>query len=214
MSTPPEQTGDAQSRKDSKRSLGWIATVLVFLAGIGFVGVANLAIEYTNTTEFCTSCHTMQTNFSEYKESMHFQNPSGVQATCADCHVPKALGPKLVVKIVAAKDVYHELMGTIDTPEKFEARRWVMANRIWSRMKATDSRECRTCHDYADMELSAQDRVARSRHSRAEDKGETCIDCHKGIVHTLPDEPEDDADAGVAEDSPEPGEQDPGKGPG
>jgi cytochrome c-type protein NapC len=133
----------------------------------------------------------MQTNFAEYKESMHFQNPSGVQATCADCHVPKELVPKLVVKIVAAKDVYHELMGTVDTPEKFEARRWIMANRIWARMKATDSRECRTCHDFANMELSAQDRSARNKHSRAEDKGETCIDCHKGVVHTLPDEPED-----------------------
>ena len=198
MSQPPEQPEDARARNSSKRQLlGWTAVGLVFLAGIAFVGTVNFAIEQTNTTEFCTSCHTMQTNLAEYKESMHFQNPSGVQATCADCHVPKELVPKLVVKIVAAKDVVHELMGTVDTPEKFEARRWIMANRIWTRMKATDSRECRTCHDFANMELSAQDRSARNKHSRAEDKGETCIDCHKGVVHTLPDEPEDPEGAGT-----------------
>jgi cytochrome c-type protein NapC len=198
MSNAPEQHSDARTRRGPKRRLGWIVVSLVFLAGIASVGAVNFAIEYTNTTEFCTSCHTMQTNFAEYKESMHFQNPSGVQATCADCHVPKELGPKLVTKIVAAKDVYHEVMGTIDTPEKFEARRWVMANRIWAKMKATDSRECRTCHDYANMELSAQDRTGRNKHSRAVDKGETCIDCHKGVVHTLPDEPKspDGAPAG------------------
>jgi len=193
MSLPPKQTGEARTRTGAGRRLGWLALSLAFLAGIAFVAAANFAIEYTNTQEFCVSCHTMQTNFLEYKESMHFQNPSGVKATCADCHVPKELIPKLVVKLVAVKDVVHEALGTIDTPEKFEARRWVMANRIWARMKGTDSRECRTCHTFAAMELSAQDRTARARHSRAEDKGQTCIDCHKGVVHTQPDPPDETA---------------------
>lgn len=44
-------------------------------------------------------------------------------------------------------------------------------------------------HEYANMELSAQDRTARSKHSRAIGKGETCIDCHKDVVNSLPDEP-------------------------
>ncbi|MGQ9658550.1 MAG: NapC/NirT family cytochrome c [Thermochromatium sp.] len=86
------------------------------------VWAIDFGIRTTNTLEFCTSCHTMQTNFEEYKESRPYKNTSGVQATCADYHVPKPLGPKLVTKIVAAKDGYHEIMGTIDTPEKFEAR--------------------------------------------------------------------------------------------
>ncbi|AFL76280.1 NapC/NirT family cytochrome c [Thiocystis violascens] len=172
------------------RRFSLLALVLVFLAGIAFVGTANYAITATNTLEFCTSCHTMQTNYQEYQETLHFKNPSGVQATCADCHVPKEIGPKLITKIVAAKDVYHEIMGTIDTPEKFEARRWHMANNVWKKMKASDSRECRTCHDFANMDLSEQSRSARSRHAAAEDKGETCIDCHKGVVHHEPDEPD------------------------
>jgi cytochrome c-type protein NapC len=165
---------------------------LVFLAGIGFAGAMTGGLAYSNRMELCVSCHSLQVPYAEYRESVHFKNASGVQATCADCHVPREFFPKLHAKIMALKDVYHELVGTIDTPEKFEAQRWAMANRVWDRMKATDSRTCRTCHDFSNMDLSAQSRSARSRHGAAEDRGQTCIDCHKGIVHHLPDEPPED----------------------
>ncbi len=172
----------------------------IFAAGIIFAGLFNAGLAHTNTTEFCTSCHTMQTNLEELQQSVHWQNASGVHAGCADCHVPQPFIPKMIAKVMAAKDVYHEFMGTIDTPEKYEAHRWNMASRVWEKMKATDSRECRSCHEYAHMDLAAQDRSARNRHSNAPDKGDTCIDCHKGIAHTLPEEPEEvDPDAGTAQ---------------
>ena len=81
--------------------------------------------------------------------------------------------------------------GKIDTREKYNEHRWELANRVWDSMKATDSRECRNCQTFESMDLSEQDRSARKKHSRAIDKGETCIDCHKGIAHEEPDEPED-----------------------
>ncbi|EXJ14882.1 NapC/NirT family cytochrome c [Imhoffiella purpurea] len=177
--------------KTSSRRISMITAGYLFAAGILFVWGIDFAIKSTNTLEFCTSCHTMSTNFEEYKKSLHYKNASGVQATCADCHVPKPLGPKLATKIIAAKDVYHEVVGTIDTPEKFEARRWHLANMVWDRMRASDSRECRSCHDFANMDLSEQGRSARSRHAAAQDKGQTCIDCHRGIVHYEPDPPEE-----------------------
>jgi len=167
-----------------------IVSALIFVAGIVFAGLFNAGLAHTNTTEFCTSCHSMQTNLEELQQSVHWQSASGVHAGCADCHVPKPFIPKMIAKIMAAKDVYHEVMGTIDTPEKYEAHRWDMASRVWAKMKATDSRECRSCHDFAHMALDTQSRSARARHSSAPDKGETCIDCHQGIAHTLPDEPE------------------------
>jgi len=164
-----------------------------FLLGALFFGGSSAVLGYTNTTEFCTSCHSMKTNHEEYKESMHFKNPSGVVAECADCHVPKQLGPMLWAKIVAVKDVYHEIVGTIDTEEKFEARRWEMANRVWDKMRATNSRECRNCHSFSAMDLAEQDKMARKKHEDAEQKGKTCIDCHKGIAHEEPDEPDDES---------------------
>jgi cytochrome c-type protein NapC len=165
---------------------------LVFVAGIVFAGLGNMGLSATNEMDFCTSCHSMKVNLEEYKETIHYQNASGVRATCSDCHVPEPFFPKMVAKVVAAKDVYHEIIGTIDTKEKYEQHRWDMASRVWEKMRATDSRECRSCHDYTSMDLSEQGRSARKRHGRAMDEGKTCIDCHKGIAHEEPDEPEEE----------------------
>lgn len=186
----PGQNND----NSTKRPLGKTLLIFgaIFLLGMFGLGGVNTFFAATNTMEFCTSCHTMQTNFEEYKDTIHYKNGSGVQATCADCHVPKSFWPKLHAKIVAAKDVYHEIIGTIDTPEKFEEHRWDMASRVWAKMKATDSRECRNCHDFDNMDLSAQGRSARKQHARAPMQGKTCIDCHKGIAHIEPEEPEED----------------------
>jgi nitrate/TMAO reductase-like tetraheme cytochrome c subunit len=167
--------------------------VIGALGGIIFWGGFNTAMELTNTTEFCISCHEMRDNvYQEYKETIHYKNISGVEASCSDCHVPKPWIYKVIRKIQASNELYHKALGTIDTPEKFNTHRWKMANRVWKAMKETDSRECRNCHKYDSMDLSEQDRTARKKHSRAIDEGKTCIDCHTGIAHELPDEPEDD----------------------
>ncbi|HCO78214.1 MAG: NapC/NirT family cytochrome c [Hydrogenophilus thermoluteolus] len=168
----------------------WVLGVVIFAAGAVAVGAVNAFFEYTNTTEFCTSCHTMQWNKAEWMETVHYKNRVGVKAECADCHVPKEFFPKVAAKIIAVKDIYHHLIGTIDTKEKFEAHRWTMANRVWEKMKATDSRECRTCHEFADMDLTEQGRSARRKHEAAAMEGKTCIECHQGIAHSLPKEPE------------------------
>ena len=170
-------------------------TLAIFVAGILFWAAFNSALHYTNTMEFCTSCHSMQTNLREYQETVHYKNASGVRAVCADCHVPRAFFPKMKAKILAYKDVLGEIMGELDTPEKYEAHRWEMANAVWDKMKATDSRECRECHAWDTMDLGEQDRMARKRHARARDQGKTCIDCHKGIAHEEPDEPDEEEDA-------------------
>ena len=169
-----------------------IFVVFIFVLGMFGLGTVNTVFSYTNEMDFCTSCHSMKINLEEYKETVHYKSASGVRATCADCHVPKAFFPKLQAKILAAKDVYHEIIGTVDTKEKYEAHRWDMASRVWAKMKANDSRECRSCHAFDAMDLSEQDRSARKKHPRAQMKGQTCIDCHKGIAHEEPEEPDEE----------------------
>jgi cytochrome c-type protein NapC len=192
MSAPPNAPRDSSKRSANRKGgIRLLVVVFLFAAGVAFAGLFNAGLAYTNEMDFCVSCHTMQTNYNEYKESLHYKNQSGVQATCSDCHVPKPFLPKMKAKIIAAKDVYHEILGTIDTPEKFEAHRWDMASRVWDKMRKSNSRECRSCHELANMDLSEQGRSARSRHARAEEKGQTCIDCHTGVVHYEPEEPDD-----------------------
>jgi cytochrome c-type protein NapC len=177
-----------------------VVLALGVVGGIVFWGGFHTAMEVSNTMAFCTGCHEMRdTVYAEYKESVHYRNASGVQATCADCHVPREWGHKVVRKIQATNELYHKALGTIDTPEKFEAKRWELANRVWNKMRETDSRECRNCHDFDAMDLSEQDRSARKKHANAPVRGKTCIDCHKGIAHAYPDRPEVDDEAEVAQ---------------
>lgn len=163
---------------------------LLAVAGLALViGGFTTAVESTNTLEFCTSCHDMSYNFEEYKRTIHYSNPSGVRAICSDCHVPqKNWFTEMNRKLVAGKDVWAEIMGTIDTKEKFEAKRMVMAKREWARMKESDSIGCRNCHSFEGMDLESQAKGARSQHTDAasSSSGKTCIDCHKGIAHKLP----------------------------
>jgi len=183
-----------RTRAFLKRRSPLVVLLLGMVGGILFWGGFNTAMEMSNSMTFCVSCHEMRdTVYQEYQESVHFRNPSGVQATCADCHVPRPWVHKVVRKIQATNELYHKVMGTVDTPEKFEARRWELANRVWEKMRATDSRECRNCHDFTAMELSEQDRSARKKHSLAPQEGKTCIDCHKGIAHQYPKRPEGSA---------------------
>jgi cytochrome c-type protein NapC len=158
-----------------------------FFAGIIFWGGFNTAMEATNTLEFCITCHEMRdTVYQEYQKTIHYQNRTGVRAICSDCHVPKDWVHKMARKIQASNELYGKVMGTIDTPEKFEAKRLELAEHEWRRMKASDSRECRNCHSFAGMNGEAQKQRARKQHELAQRDGGTCIDCHKGIAHNKP----------------------------
>ena len=166
---------------------GWIGVVLLFAAGIVSWAGFNFVLEETNTEAFCISCHEMKsTTYEEYRTSTHALSRSGMRATCPDCHVAKPFLPKMVAKVRASKDLFHSILGTIDTTEKFEARRLQMAEAVWTRMKETDSRECRNCHDNLSFDFAKQSRRAVAQHEEGIAEGKTCIDCHKGITHKLP----------------------------
>jgi cytochrome c-type protein NapC len=167
-----------------------------FVVGILFWGGFNTGMEMTNTLEFCTTCHEMRdTVYQEYKETIHYSNRSGVRAICSDCHVPKDWVHKLIRKSKASLEVWGKLTGSIDTKEKFEAKRMTLAGHEWERMKESNSRECRNCHNFDAMSAELQKQTPYRKHMKAKEAGKTCIDCHKGIAHQLPkeyEEPDED----------------------
>ncbi len=178
----------ARLRKPSaKYSLGGLL-VAGFVVGVLFWGGFNTAMEATNTEKFCISCHEMYDNvYQEYKETIHYSNRTGVRAVCSDCHVPKDWTHKMIRKVQASREVWGKITGTIDTREKFEAKRLTLARREWARMKANDSRECRNCHSFESMDTEAQKKRASRQHEMAREDRMTCIDCHKGIAHHKPE---------------------------
>jgi cytochrome c-type protein NapC len=177
--------------KPAKYSLLAISSVS-FVAGIIFWGGFNTGMEMTNTLEFCITCHEMRdTVYKEYKETIHYSNRSGVRAICSDCHVPKDWVHKVIRKSQASFEVWGKITGSIDTPEKFEAKRMQLATHEWARMSESTSRECRNCHNFDAMSAELQKQTPYKKHMKAKEEGKTCIDCHKGIAHQLPKEYEE-----------------------
>jgi cytochrome c-type protein NapC len=167
--------------------------VVGFIAGIIFWGGFNTGLEATNTKAFCIGCHEMHDNvYQEYVGTVHDTNRTGVRAICSDCHVPKDWIHKMARKVQASNELYHKLVGTVDTKAKFEAHRMELATRVWKVMKESNSRECRNCHSFEAMNSSKQSPRAQKNHAEAQAQGKTCIDCHKGIAHLLPKEYNED----------------------
>ena len=167
--------------------------IIVLLAGFAVSMVmlilATTTLVYTSSEEFCaTNCHEMATNVTmEYKGTVHDKNRTGVRATCPDCHVPHAPVPLYIRKMGAVNDLWgHYISHSIDTREKFEAKRQVLAERVWTYMKGNDSRECRYCHTAAKMDPERQSEKAQLRHAKAKREKLTCIDCHFAIAHHEP----------------------------
>ena len=161
-----------------------IVAVAAFIGlGLYMLKLSNAASYLSDDPQACVNCHLMTPQYLTWTHSSHRE-----VAHCNDCHVPHDWTAKMGRKMQASKEVWGKIFGSIDTPEKFEAMRLQLAQNEWKRLKANNSLECRNCHDYDYMDFTRQSKRATDAHSTYLARGErTCIDCHKGIAHRLPD---------------------------
>ena len=153
---------------------------------LGVVGVIafDASLHASSTEAFCTSCHEMEANpYAQLQKTKHFDNATGVRPTCSDCHVPKEFVPKMIRKIEAAREVWGNITGIIDPPEKDAAHAPAMKRREIARLRANDSRECRNCHETERWMIALQSAKAQQYHAAKRLNDKTCIDCHTGIAH-------------------------------
>lgn len=164
-------------------------TILLLTAGVAVgaigLGIFNFTLEATSTETFCLSCHEMQIPKDRLMMTSHGSNKFGVVAQCSDCHVPKPFVAKMVRKISASREVWEHLLGTIDTPEKYEAHRETMRQRELDRIVASDSAECRGCHQTDRWLLEEQSNSAQKKHNSMMAEGKTCISCHDDVGHPV-----------------------------
>ncbi|HVP69400.1 MAG TPA: NapC/NirT family cytochrome c [Anaeromyxobacteraceae bacterium] len=160
--------------------------------GLAAFAVANRAVVYAGTNHFCaTACHTMKAADEAYQHSIHFANPTGVRATCSDCHIvnESTLNKSAWqwLQLVAFKarvgfsDVVDEVRGTISTAEKWEAARARLGKQVHSFVKRTDSSTCRGCHDLAAFRAGTMYQLVHGDIVQAQDVD--CVSCHSGIAH-------------------------------
>ncbi len=160
---------------------------LMLAIGVVAFPAFQFTMHATSTNEFCSTCHLqMDTVVQEYQESIHFNNRLGIQAECQDCHIPKEFIPTLITKTKALKDTALFLIK--DFPkEEFEARREHLAEATQSTIRAQNSSTCQSCHNIENMDRSQQKRQAARKHTAKYLDKKTCIDCHTGVAHNLPE---------------------------
>jgi nitrate/TMAO reductase-like tetraheme cytochrome c subunit len=168
-----------------------LALVIVgIIVGAGGVIATQVMVAATGTNEFCgNACHSMTWVAQEYRQSVHFANRTGVQAGCHDCHIPHQYPQLLWYKAKAGiHDAIEEARGTISTEDKFKKERLRLATMVWTEFKETNSANCRHCHAFTPEILAKQKEFVQPMHKMVLTKESTCIDCHKGVAHSAPDE--------------------------
>lgn len=137
--------------------------ILLILIGV-FVGIVLFAggskgLEATDSPEFCSSCHIMESAHDSFMDSNH------ATLSCNDCHVPHDnVVSKLWYKGKAGLGhIYYNTLGTEKIPDV---------------LHATQSTEdvvndnCMRCHEPAMENLE---------HPDVKDRG--CISCHRQVPH-------------------------------
>ncbi|MCK3654868.1 nitrate reductase [Pasteurellaceae bacterium Macca] len=173
------------------KKYSFFSLLVAFVLGIVVLFGIQKIMKATNSTEFCVSCHSMEQPKLEWEGSSHFSNRKGIRAECVDCHVPQDGLHYVKTKFMALKDVWATMTNKLPDQTAFEKHRLAMAKNVWAEMKANDSATCRSCHSFDAMELSEQKEAAQKMHKIAQETAQTCIDCHKGIVHFMPEMSED-----------------------
>lgn len=103
------------------------ASLLVtgLLVGAGGPLAFGAIMHATSTEAFCTSCHAMAENpYQQLQNTTHYSNPSGVTATCSDCHVPQAFVPKMIRKLQASREVWSARPASTATPASGARPAW------------------------------------------------------------------------------------------
>jgi len=169
-----------------------VLSLLVIGILVGFVATAGtqIMVYVTGTDHFCgTTCHSMQWVAKEHAASGHHVNRTGVQAGCHDCHVPKDYPYLLWYKAKAGtKDAINEMRGVIATEALFNKERPRMAKLVWDEFKENNSQACRNCHNFSPAVVAKQKDFVQPMHQQVLEGKATCIDCHRGIAHTAPQE--------------------------
>lgn len=170
----------------------YLTRTLVITAVIAFVigMLATFSLEkidqLTSTDSFCSnSCHVMKAYIAYepvYINSTHRTTYTGIQAGCADCHIPEGLMAATWTHTVSGmRDMWSLLVNDFSTREKWNARREQMAFRVRDQMLDNDSRTCRSCHKQE--ALNPRRERGQRQHELVKRKGMTCIACHYNLVH-------------------------------
>lgn len=156
-----------------------ISFIIVLLIG-GAATLAGLRVEeYTSSTRFCLSCHSMSFPYERLKGSVHY-GTLGINPECGDCHMPPGLFKRSLVHVTAGiKDTINTFRIDLSTEEEYDRHRDDFREKAVEALRSWDSSPCRACHKSPRPESG----FGRAAHASMANGEATCVDCHRGIFH-------------------------------
>ncbi len=161
----------------SNKRVVLLTSIIVVCSVVGSYGFTSWSVGYTSSEKFCIGCHEMKEAYRSWKTSSHYDNRSGVVASCADCHLPTDTISKIKVKTLSGmKDTFVHYLGN---PNELDYKE--LAEK--ARAGITDD-SCRKCHK--NLFPSAISKGGLIAH-RALESGEKkrCVECHINLVHNV-----------------------------
>jgi nitrate/TMAO reductase-like tetraheme cytochrome c subunit len=149
----------------------------LFCAGFVFAVVCfllvNAAIEPFSSSQYCGSCHEMETLYEGWKQSGHYVNVSGTVTECIDCHLPpkeKYFSHLSIKAYEGLRDLIKHYLGHPYDQEKM--RENVLG-------KIPDAR-CTRCHSNL-LGKPSTPAVAIMHTPSAEPNAPSCVECHNDM---------------------------------
>jgi sulfatase modifying factor 1 len=141
----------------------------------------NFTVEKTSTDSFCAVCHVHPHVFVSRKQASHFDNPSGVQVQCVECHLPPKGHGYLKEKIrLGAKDIYGFLFKDSADYD------WESKRLLETSVHFTYESSCLKCHqNLFPISLSTVGGEAHLYYQNNVGKV-GCLNCHLDVGHYLP----------------------------
>jgi cytochrome c-type protein NapC len=157
--------------------------VFIPLVMVGLFVLAAVTMARTSSTSYCLSCHEMQRYQDEMKLSSHAVDKDQKALECAQCHIPRGVGPRLVA-VKTLQGLGDLVAHHFGHPEKLDRRQMqAQAQRFMS------DDNCLACHQdlYKDTKDKPISEVGRLCHDAYLGKNGTtrhgCAGCHSNLAH-------------------------------
>lgn len=169
------------NKKSSKLLTGIMCGVVL---GFGAMLVCDYFYEKSSTTEACMACHVHPEAENAWKQSVHYNNGSGVTTDCAECHLPpRGTFAHFTAKAkTGLKDLWSYWTKDKETLDFESKKELEYATGI------VYNESCKRCHTNLFPQGLSDDGVAAHLYyeENEEKLGLNCISCHLDVGHYMP----------------------------
>ena len=167
----------------SKKKTYFLVALAGLVLGVALMVLLDAGVRKTSTNDYCMSCHVHTDADLAWKQSSHYNNPSGTKTDCAACHLPpKGQGYYAAKVKTGLKDLW--AYWTKDKDElDFESKK-----DLDHAVKIVYNASCKECHVNLFPSGISDDGVIAHLYYEEKEKelGLQCISCHLDAGHFNP----------------------------